>query len=195
MKPTTTFPTNGFSHIAALLLALASMLPLTVARAEVSAYLSAGATCSGGNYATFVPGGVNVRISICITTTVENACGATVRLQSANPSENDRFRLIAQTVGSDFTGNLVFPAGTAITLPPTGTPTSVETALSRGLVPASGRLLATLDVAPQSTATNPSYVLSLSPVSMVALGNGVGTCSFLAPTDALITGSFTLVKQ
>lgn len=195
MNPLSRFVLSASSHVALFMLTIASLLASVSAHAAVTAYLSAGTTCSGGNNVTYVPGGANVQISICLTTSVENACGSTVRLQSANAGENDRFRLVTQTVGNDFTGSLTFPAGTAIANPPTGTPISIETALGMGLAPATGRLLVTLDVAPQGTATNASYVLSLSPISMVAIGNGTGTCSFVAPTDALITGSFTLVKQ
>lgn len=186
------------SSLAALLvLTVAAMLTPVTAQAAVSAYLSAGSTCSGAGSTTYVPGGANVQISICLTTTIEYACGSTVRLQSANASENDRFRLVAQTVGSDFTSVQGFSPGLAITNPPTPTPapTSFLTALVTGLAPGANRLLVTLDIAPQATATNSSYVISLSPISMVALGNGTGTCSVLAIADALVTGSFTMVKQ
>lgn len=178
-------------HIAAasLVVALGIASP---AQAAPTVAFSAGANCAGAASAPFTPGGTPVRVSLCMTTDVPT-CGHTILLQSANAAENGKFVLVTPfTLGSVYSeaNSEVTPLPLAINNPPT---VADFGGTSSGPVPVSAnQLLATFDLAPQLSATNAQYVISLSSNSIAAVA-GDATCgATVVPTESPITASFTL---
>ncbi len=161
------------------------------AQAAVTTLFSAGPGCDGGSTVEFASGGPSVKVSLCVTTTSEGVCGATIQLQSANAGDNGRFHIVNRTLGRSFpeanaAGELAFPV-------------AVNHAGERrdfgGIVPAAapvpagaGRLLATFELAPQALATEPSYQIGASSISEVAVTTG-GDCTNAkgAPINATFT--------
>ena len=163
--------------------------------ATVSTFLSAGNTCSGAPTSAFTVG-TSVRVSVCATTTSEQLCGYTIKLQ-ASFGQDSRFSFLGLSgggAGSNFQMSRYDTAATPIVFVPIGTNSAgygVNARTATGLPLAAGGpyLLASFDIVPQSTAVSPPYVLSLSPVSMVASGAS-GSC--VALVDTLVTASFSL---
>src|SRR5437762_3522084 len=70
------------------------------AGATVTTFFSAGSDCSGTSTTSFVPGGPGVQVSLCVSTTTESVCGATLQLQSATAAEAGRFTIANRTLGT-----------------------------------------------------------------------------------------------
>ena len=183
-------------RIAAVLFA-AAMGFASPAHAAVTATFSAGATCGNATSASYSTGGPAVQVSLCMTTTAPTTtCGHTIVLQSASAGESGRFVVTAPvTLGSGYSdpNSEVSQLPLAINNPPlvadfggTGSAPVAATA---------SQLLATFNLAPQSSATNASYVISLNSVSIVAV-DADGTCgATTVPTELPITASFTLNRN
>lgn len=170
----------------------AAALLAAPAGATVTAFFSSGTTCGGGASANFVTGGSPVKVSLCASTTTEALCGATLQVQSANAGEGGRFFITNRALASAFpdanAASLTYPV--AITNPPAevdlGGTVNVATPNPAG----ANVLLATFDVAPQASATNNSYVLSLGGFSSIASESS--NCLSGLAVDLPLTASFTL---
>jgi len=166
------------------------------AEAAVSVFWSAGATCGGATGASFSPGGPNVQMSLCMTTTAPTqTCGHTIVLQSA-ASESGRFIVTQRTLGPNYTD----PNSEVSTVPlSVNNPALVADFGATGSAPvvsAANQLLATFDFAPQASATAGPYVISLASVSSAAVkADADSTCGVTeVPTEAALTASFTMTR-
>ena len=172
-------------------IALATLGFAFPAEATITAFFSNTSDCLGTNTASFSPGGAVVPMSLCVTTTTEKKCGVTYNLRSAVPAEDNRFFMTTRVVGpavTDGTADLYFdvtnpttgfnvvPQGTTLVRPDgsgvpqpiaiTNPPSTVDMGSTDGTAGVIGgftRLMGTVTLAPQATATNASYVISLSP--------------------------------
>ncbi len=187
--------TNFFRAMSALALTVFGLTLALPAHAAVTATLHAGNSCAGANSANF-SAGVTQQISVCITANPEPACSVSYRFVSANAGENGRFNLNARAMDPAFNFSNVPVVGFPIVINNTaagdlgaGTATNTPVAAS-----AAKQLVATLDVIPQATAINSSYVISLdAPFSKVFVDGLDGTCGGGNPTtQSPITASFTL---
>ena len=164
--------------------------------ATVSPFFSAGNGCSTAiSSATFFPGnpGSTVEVSLCVSTTTESVCGATIQLQAANSGESARFKVTNRTLGgvlTDPTTSISYPV--SITNP--AQPLDFGAIVSSATPPpaGAGQLLATFQLQPQSTATNGSYVISLTNLSSISTE---GANCFGSPVDFSINPTLTLVKS
>ena len=180
--------------IACATLGLGAALP---AQAAVSVFLSSGNTCAGGPSGSFSTSGSTTQVSICMTTTTEKVCDVSFRFVPANAGENSRFSITARTPGSIYSfpniGGTVFPI--SIQVPASGdlgSGTPANTPAPAG----ANQLVGTVDISPQATAVNNSYVLSLDPsagASVVFVDSGDGLCGGgINPLIAVpVTASFT----
>ena len=167
------------------------------AHATVTPFFSAGSTCSSpitsANFTPGSPGGL-LTVSLCVSTTTESVCGATIQLQAASAAESGRFKINGRTLGATLsdpnTTSVPFPV--SITNPKQVT--DFGATVTSGTPPAAGpnQLLATFQLEPQSTATNSSYSISLASLSSIASDNA--NC-FGSPVDTAISASLTLNKQ
>jgi hypothetical protein len=183
---------KNFFATGVLLLGLPS-----VSHGTVTTFFSSGSDCSNPiTAANYTPGnpGPSITVSLCVSTTVEKVCGSTVQFQSASAAEDARFKITSRSLPAS---GMTDPNALSISLPvsitnprqtvdfgstvTTGTPPS----------PATGQLLGTFVLQPQSAATNSSYTISLSPLSAIATE---GSNCFGSPTDSPISASLTLNK-
>jgi hypothetical protein len=181
---------------AAFVFSLATLAFSFPVHAAVNVFFSAGNNCSGAPNALFTPGGPAVPVTLCMTTTAPTAtCGHTIVLQSA-AMESGRFTVVAPfTLGANYNdpNTEVPPLPLAINNPPLvadlgGTSSSAVSA-------AANQVLATFNLSPAVSATNNSYVISLAPVSAVAV-DADGTCGqTTVPSEQAISASFTLNKN
>jgi hypothetical protein len=99
--------------LAAFAIAMAGVA--TPSTAAVSAFLSAGTTCGRAASSNFVTSGAPVKVSLCVTTTTEPVCGATLQLRSANAGEDGRFfvgnRVLGTALPDPSAASLTFPVG------------------------------------------------------------------------------------
>ena len=177
-------------------ISLATLGLVSQSQAAVTAFFSTTPDCVGASSAFFSPGGPTVQVSLCMTTTPSTAtCGHTIVLQAATAPESNKFVITSSTLGAGYSdpNSEVAQLPLAITNPPiiadlggTGSAPVQATA---------NQLLATFSLAPQSGATNASYVISLNNVSVAAV-DADGTCgATTVPSDAAITASFTLNRN
>ena len=165
--------------------------------AAVSAFFNAGANCAASvNNASFSTGGPPVQVSLCMTTTSPSAtCGHTIILESA-AMESGRFVVVSPvTLGSGYSD----PNSEVSQLPlAINNPAMVADFGGTGSAPvpfAANQLLATFNLAPQASATNASYVISLNSASSAAV-DADGTCgATTVPSDAPLTATFTLTRS
>ena len=152
-----------------------------------------------------------MQVSLCMTTTTTATCGHTIVLQAA-AGESGRFFVVTPfSLGSSYSDpnsevqqlplsiNNPFVGTPPTPTPPTAAPYTIAADLggtsSAPVAPSANQLLATFNLAPQVSATNASYVISLNSVSIVAV-DADGTCgATTVPTEAPITASFTLTRQ
>jgi len=176
--------------LAALAIAAAGIA--TPSAAAVTASFSAGTGCGGAASANFVAGGAPVKVSLCVTTTTEPICGATLQLQSASAAEDGRFfvsdRVLAAPLPDASAASLTFPVG--IVNPPVALDLGGTANGAAGTAAGSNVLLATFDLSPQANATNPTYVVSLGGFS--ALATEPANCLSGNAVDVPLTASFTL---
>ena len=188
------------------------------AEASIAVFFSSTNDCLGANAASFSPGGAVVPMSLCVTANPERTCGVTYNLQSASAGQNNAFLITTRAVGpavNDGTADAYFdvvdpvsglsvvpqgitlvrpdgsgvPQPIAITNPPSTVDLGSTTNQNAGVVgSASPRLLGTVTLAPQSSATQASYVISLSPNA--SFGSTNTTCG--SSLGNPITASFTL---
>lgn len=189
------------SHLGAIAIGAALSCMAMPVFAVVSVNLSAGTTCGGPPSANFSPGGPNVPVSLCLSTTTESACNVSYRLLSA-PGESGQFHVAGRTLAPAFSfSNLPTlavpfaisnPASTAVNTTDYGS----GTADTLPLAPATGVLISTLFLAPQSTANAASYTISLDPSLAVAGIDQDGACGAgsTPPMDVAISAIFTLIK-
>jgi len=173
--------------IAALVACAGAMLAATSSNAQ-SLTIVAGSTCAGATSATYTPGGAPITISVCASAPVAT-CGATLQFASANAGENDRFQIASRTRGASFdtdnNATYTFGANTITN------PVSVQDfgATNGVAVPAaSGVVVATFTVAPQLTATNNSYVVTLGGLS--SLTSTATDCASAAESSSNPTFTF-----
>jgi hypothetical protein len=174
------------------LVALSGILPAPVA--AVTTFFSAGPTCGGASSATFSPGGSPIQVSVCVTTTTEKVCGATLQLEAANAGENDRFRVTGRALPGTYSdpNTVSLPSSVSITNPRQTTDFGGTVTSSTPPAAGANQLLATFTLAPQASATNNSYVIGLSTLSAIATET---TNCFGSPTDTPISATFTLNKS
>lgn len=187
------------------------------AAATVTTFFSSTPDCLGPSTARFTPGGAAVPMSLCATTTTETSCGITYNLISASAAQDNAFSITTRALGpaitdgtadpffdvtDPVTGLSVVPQGTTlvrpdgsgvaqpilITNPPTtidlgGTSNSVS-----GVAAGTNRLMGTLTIKPQASATLSSYVISLIPNASY----GVGGPDCAGSVSTPIAASFTL---
>jgi hypothetical protein len=184
------------SHRALLLLKAAALAAglaaLAPAQAAVTATFSAGTACGGATSANFQTAGTPVKVSLCVTTTTEAVCGATVQLRSASAAEDGRFFVTARTLPGAFSdanaASLTFPV--AVSNPPPDVDLGGTTSATTPVAAGASILLGTFDLAPQAGATNSAYVLSLGGFS--ALASEPSNCLSGAAVDVPLAASFTL---
>lgn len=166
-------------------------------QAAVTAFFSAGPTCGGASSASFSTGGPAVQVSLCMTTTAPTAtCGHTIVLQAAAAGESGRFVVTAPvTLGSGYSdpNSEVSQLPLAVNNP--ATVADFGGTSSAPVAAAANQLLATFNLAPQASATNASYVISLNTVSTVAVDADTTCGATTVPTEAPITASFTLNRN
>lgn len=164
--------------------------------AAVSVFFSAGSSCGGSSSASFTPGGAPVQVSLCMTTTAPTAtCGHTVVLQSAM-GESGKFTVIDPfTLGANYSDPNSVPTPTPLAINNPPTVADFGGTSSGSVAAAANQILATFSLSPAASATNNSYVISLAPVSVVAV-DADGTCGqTTVPTEQAISASFTLNKN
>jgi hypothetical protein len=158
--------------------------------ATVSAFLSAGADCSGPASATFQPG-ITQQVTLCVSSDAEGICGFSAQLQSASGAENDRFRILNRELLAPYTDP---------NAPFVNYPISISTPYDNtdlgGTVndptPVVGTLgLTRFTIEPQASATGASYTVGLSSASIVTIENS--NC-FGNPTALQIGANFTFNK-
>ena len=165
------------------------------AHAQVTASLSAGATCGGANNGAFTTSGPVVKVSLCLTATTQPVCATTYRFLAANAGEAGRFNITARALSANYgfsnAAVLAFPV--PINNPATGDLGSGSTFGAPVAPSPAQQLVATFDLTPQANATNASYVFSLDPaISSVDIDQD-GTCGgALALLHQAISANFTL---
>ncbi len=163
--------------------------------AAVSVFFSAGNGCGGSSSASFTPGGSPVQVTLCMTTTAPTAtCGHTVLLQSA-VGESGKFSVVAPfTLGANYNDPNSSPTPTPLAISNPAAVADFGGTSSGSVAAAANQILGTFNLQPDSSATANSYVISLSPVSVVAV-DADGTCGqTTVPTEQPISASFTLNK-
>ena len=178
---------------AQLLLIILSVLGMAGANAQ-SVYFRAGATCAGATTASFATSGPTFQVTLCADTLASGRgmCNATIQPQSANAGESGRFIIVSRAIGAVIPDeSSVNPTNISITNPPSptdfgGTTSNVASAPAA----ADGQVLATFTIAPQSNATNVSYVISLSGSSTI--DTAITGTSCLVTTTLGVTPSITL---
>ena len=181
--------------LAALVLALSATAP--PAHAAVTAFLSAGAGCNGGNSTNFTPGGPSVQVSMCVSSTVERLCGTSYRFIPADITENGRFNIMARTLAPaySFSNVPILSLPVPISTPPTGDLGSL-TETNLPVAAAANQLIATYDIAPQATATNNSYQISLDPTLSSAVVDQDNSCGGGLPVLSVqMAASFFFVRN
>jgi hypothetical protein len=187
-------PRNVFRTLAALAVTILGFS--SPAHAAVNVFFSAGSTCTGAPNASFTPGGAAVQVTLCMTTTAPTAtCGHTVLLQAASAAESGRFTVVDPVIlGANYVdaNSIPTPVPLAINNPPTIADFGGTS--SGAIAAAANQVLTTFNLSPSTSATNSSYVISLAPVSIVAV-DADGTCGqTTVPTEEPISASFTLNK-
>lgn len=157
------------------------------AEAAVTAFFSAGDDCKGKPEARFKPGGPPVRISLCMSTTTEQVCGHSLRLETENAASSGKFELTARKLGPLYPDPTLdkIPAGLIVAHPATlhdmgGTRDNAAPA-------GANQLVATFALTPKPYAKDASYVVRLGPNSLAGVGKN-GSCeqSVEAPLNASI---------
>ena len=181
------------------LLVMLALMPIA-ADATVTAFLSAGPDCSGASNTNFSAGSGTVVVSFCVTTTSESVCNASFRFLAANSGENGRFNVTGRTLAPAFgfsnlpTLAVPFainnPASTAVNTTDYGAGTADNLPIS----PRSNILIATLTLAPQSTAMNATYILGLDAANAVVGIDQDANCGGVGnpPVDVPVAAAFTL---
>jgi hypothetical protein len=168
----------------------------SLSHGAVTTFFSSGSTCSSPiSSTTFTPGspGTPLTVSLCVSTTVEKVCGATIQLQSASAAEDVRFKILNRTLGPSMTDPNTLSPGFPISITNPRQSTDLGATVTTGTPPAAGtnQLLATFQLEPQSTAVNNSYTISLSSLSSIATET---TNCFGSPVDTPISASLNLTK-
>jgi len=169
------------------------MLVPTNTHAAVNVFLSAGNTCAGGTTTNFSTGGSAFQVSVCVTNTGEvfGLCGHTLKLRAANGGEAGRFLINPRTLGVNYAdpNNTAIAYPVAVNNPAQAVDLGGTSTTTTPFAPDANQLLATFDLIPQANATNPSYVVSTSADSILAVDTD-GSCG--NPTDLAIPASMTL---
>lgn len=158
---------------------VAAMGFTSMAQAAVdSVYFSAAANCVtpvGAATMTFSPGGPAKQVHLCMTTSAIKTCGFTAVLQSA-ALEGGRFQLTTLDLGPNYSDPTWSPAAKPVPLPINNPPQFVDLGGTSGtdttvveIPAAANQLLASFSFAPQVSATNSAYTISLASVSSVAV--------------------------
>ncbi len=160
-------------------------------------YWSAGANCSGTNSATYTAGGSSVTMSLCVDTVGVGVCGASIQPQTASAGESGAFNIINRVLGAalpDASAGPSYPI--PISNPPDTTDFGGSLAIASPNAPAgaSGQLLATFTIAPQAGATNASYVIGASALSVVSTLTSGSNCFLGTPSDTALP-TFTLIRN
>ena len=185
---------NVFRSLA--ILAIAAFGLAAPAEAAVTATLRAGNSCAGASSGSFSPSGPTFQVSLCLVATAgEGICNVGYRFKSANAGENGRFNLTARAMDPAYNFSNIAVVGFPIPIvfAPAGD-LGAGTQTNAPVSSAATQLIATLDISPQATAMNASYVISLdAPFSNVTVDGGDGTCGgVIATTQPPITANFTL---
>jgi hypothetical protein len=168
----------------------------------VTAYLSAGTTCGGPSTANFVAGGSAIDVSLCVSATVESLCNVSYRFL-AGSGEGGRFNVTSRTLGSTFSfSNLsTFAVPFAVSNPASSAVNTTDfgSGTSDGLpvTALSDRLVSTITLQPQASATASDYVITLDPALAVVGVDQDGACGGVSnpPVDTTIAATFTLVQS
>ena len=166
------------------------------AHATITAFFSAGTTCSGGSSASYATGGTT-KVSLCVTTTTEFLCGHTLKLLAANVGESGRFQITNRVLGSNYSD----PNRVTTTYPVSADRPAAQldfggtTASSAPFAPTANQLLATFDLTPTSASVNSTYILSSATGTSAGFDSIVsldtdGTCGNAQDID--IPASLTL---
>ena len=160
------------------------------ANATVTAFFSAGSTCSSGGVPVSFTAGGSSTVSLCVTTTTEGLCGFSAQLQAAS-GESGRFNVTNRTLTLDPNAAPGYPV--PINNPTEGTDYggTVLVASPNAPAPAANQLLATFTLATQPTATNASYSISMAGVSGIDTAVPGASCLTTAVTTT-VTPSFAL---
>ena len=165
------------------------------ASAVVTFSLSNGSACGAGAATTFTPG-VAQTVSLCVTTSTEAFCGATIKLV-ANTTSTGLFSITARALNAAVlpdatTAAPVFPL--TITVPASG-PDLGGTPLSTAAPTAAGAttLLETFTILPSASATAAVYTISSD--TSTSLSVPAPNCATPGdPAGAPTQGSFTFNK-
>jgi hypothetical protein len=172
------------------LIALSTLGAGSMAHAKIIAFFAAGTTCHDTPSVSFVQGGSAVQVSLCVTTSLEALCGATVKLQTSDARSSGRFLVTAVAYAPKYpdpNSDLKFPM--AITNPP-ATADLGSTVTQAAVAAGARQLLATFNISPQPNAE--STELSLAPTSSIGVSTD-GTCAM--PSDAAIAASIKLLRR
>lgn len=193
------FPMDKYmpSSIRKLLVAFGALstlgLGISNSSAVVTATLVAGTTCTGASAAIYTPGVGTQDVTVCVTTTTEFVCGSTLQFAAANAGEANRFNLTARAVAPAFPDIAAgFTNPTPITAVSSGDLGSNIVTGGNAVSPGANIALGTFTIAPQATATNNSYVISLGTGAVVATATSATGCG-LANVPP-IAASFTFNK-
>ena len=168
-------------------IAFASLAVAFQAQAAPVAYLSVGPTClantPANTSASYTTSGAPITMTVCVVSVVGDPgyCGTSLKLRTSNSGEDGRFTLTNRVLGPNFPDpNAVpppnfAPPGIPIVFAPGATDFGGTTNTFVPTSTPSTQLLATFTLAPQATATNPSYVISLEAFSKVSEDRD-GTC-------------------
>ena len=185
----------GFLRSAAIL-AVAVLVNAGSAQATVTAAFSAGSTCGGATSAAYTPGGAAITVTLCASTTTEQVCNSTLQPLAANAGESGLFQITNRTVPA--TG-LTDPTNPAPAYPvpinnPVNTTDFGSSVPVTPVSPGSNIPLATFVIAPQATATNPSYVIGLGGLSAVGVPSTPGNCGTSADVSLNGLATFNFVR-
>ncbi|MEO8101612.1 MAG: putative Ig domain-containing protein, partial [Betaproteobacteria bacterium] len=182
--------------LAALTLAMGAAM--TPAHATVTVFLSAGADCNGGNSANFSSAGPGIPVSLCVSSTSEHLCGTSYRFVAGNAAENGKLNIASRAMAPAYnfsnSVNISFP------LPINRTASGdlgAGTDTNRPVTPAVNQLIATLEFAPQATATGDAYQISLDPFfASATVDGGDLTCGGELPTSSVpLAANFNFVRS
>ncbi|MBL8523630.1 MAG: hypothetical protein JNN20_08075 [Betaproteobacteria bacterium] len=174
------------------LLAMSLVAAVSIpAHAAVTMFFSAGDDCKGKPEARFKPG-APVRITLCMSTTTEQVCGHSLRLEAENAAASGKFDLTARKLGALYPDPTLdkLPSGLTVNNPATlhdlgGTRDNAAPA-------GANQVVATFTLTPKTDAKDASYLLRLGPNSVASVGKN-GTCE--QSTETALSAGVTLKRD
>jgi len=159
------------------------------ANATITAFLSAGSTCTGAVSDHVSKVGQSITVSVCVSTTTESLCGSTLKFDVGNANDAKKFSVISRTLGRNFPDPnntaIVFP----VTVPSPALGNDFGGTRDGPAPPGPNQLLATFQIRSESKLTAPSLLLKLNQQSLVVVDKD-GRCE--SPSSVPLQASYTI---